>query len=109
MIEYVGKEAGPEARYLQAWLQTALPSTFVSLRGNGVTDECGSGEGKPTVVRVDKDLAVRMCAGGAEYDAGSMLQRASMPNGTEDRLLNEELGIVVHDRVFERALNHITA
>jgi len=38
-----------------------------------------------------------------------MTQRASMPPGTEEQLLNEELGIVVHDRVFERALNHITA
>jgi hypothetical protein len=61
------------------------------------------------VVRIDKDLLVRMCKGGAEYDTGSMTQRASMPPGTEDRLLSEELGIVVHDRVFERALNHITA
>jgi hypothetical protein len=38
-----------------------------------------------------------------------MKQRASMPPGTEEHLLNEELGIVVHDRAFERALNHITA
>ena len=108
MIEYGGKEAGPEARYLQAWLKTSLPEAFVSLRGNGAADECG-GEGKPTVVRVDEDLAVRLCAGGAEYDAGTMVQRASMPAGNEAQLLNEELGIVVHDRVFERALNHITA
>lgn len=108
-IEYTGKEAGPETRYLQAWLQTALPDTFVSLRGNGQTDDCNSGDGKPTVVRVDKDIAVRMCTGGADYDAGAMRQRASMPPRTEEQLLNEELGIVVHDRVFERALNHITA
>jgi len=108
-IEYAGKEAGPETRYLQAWLQTALPDTFVSLRGNGLPSDCDAPEGKPAVVRVDKDLAVRLCAGGAEYDAGAMWQRASMPEGTEEHLLNEELGIVVHDRVFERALNHITA
>jgi hypothetical protein len=104
VIEYAGKEAGPEARYLQAWLQTALPGAYVSLRGNGTADD-----GKPVVVRVDKDLVVRLCKGGAEYEMGRMKQRASMPAGTDDRLLNEELGIVVHDRVFERALNHITA
>jgi glucose-6-phosphate dehydrogenase assembly protein OpcA len=107
-IEYGGKEAGPEARYLKAWLETALPRTFVSLRGSGPTDDCRAGEGKLAAVKVDRDLTVRLCPGGAEYDAGAMRQRASMPPGTEDQLLNEELGIVVHDRVFERALNHIT-
>ena len=109
VIEYAGKEAGPETRYFQAWLQTALPEAFVSIRGGGSTEECGTGDGKPTAVRVDKDLVVRMCRGGAEYEAGAMKQRASMPAGTEEQLLNEELGIVAHDRVFERALNHITA
>jgi glucose-6-phosphate dehydrogenase assembly protein OpcA len=108
-IEYGGKEAGPEVRYLEAWLETALPGTLVSLRGTGPSDDCRAAEGKLAAIRVDKDLAVRLCPGGAEYDAGAMRQRASMPPGTDDQLLNEELGIVVHDRVFERALNHITA
>jgi hypothetical protein len=104
VIEYTGKEAGAEARYLQAWLQTCLPDAFVSLRGSGTP-----GEGKPVVVRVDRDLVVRLCKGGAEYGTGPTMQRASMPPDPEEQLLNEELGIVVHDRVFERALNHITA
>jgi hypothetical protein len=104
VIEYTGKEAGPETRYLQAWLETALPDAFISLRGTG-----SGGQGRPAVVRIDKDLAVRLCSGGADYDAGLMSHHASMPDGTEEQLLSEELGIVVHDRVFERALNHITA
>lgn len=104
VIEYAGKEAGPEARYLQAWLETSLPDSFVSLRGNGLPDG-----GTPAVIRIDKDVVVRFCCGGAEYETGGIKQRASMPPGAEDQLLNEELGIVVHDRVFERALNHITA
>ena len=103
-IEYGGREAGPETRYLQAWLQTTLPDANVSLRGNGGVEEgCLAG------IRVDDDLHVRLCRGGAEYEVGAMKQRASMPPGTEDQLLNEELGIVVHDRAFERALNRITA
>ncbi len=103
-IEYSGKEAGPEVRYLQAWLETSLPDSIVSLRGNATADG-----GRLAVVRIDKDMVVRLCRGGAEYETGSMTQRASMPAGTEDELLNEELGIVVHDRAVERALNHITA
>jgi hypothetical protein len=109
VIEYAGKEAGAETRYLQAWLETALAGVLISLRGNATMDDCDAGYGQPTVVHVDKDLVVRLCPGGAEYDAGAMRQRASMRPGTEDQLLSEELGIVVHDRVFERALNHITA
>jgi glucose-6-phosphate dehydrogenase assembly protein OpcA len=104
VIEYGGREAGPEARYLQAWLQTALPGVNVSLRGSAMAES-----GRLTGVRVDDDLRVRLCRGGAEYESGAMKQRASMPPGNEDQLLNEELGIVVHDRAFERALNHITA
>jgi hypothetical protein len=108
-IEYTGKETGPETRYLRAWLETALPSAVVSLRGNAPSDRCGPGIGKPAVIRIDKDLVVSLCPGGAEFDAGNMRQRASMPDSTVENLLSEELGIVVHDRVFERALNHITA
>ena len=104
VIEYPGREASPEARYLQAWLQTALRDCTISLRG-GPREDCSG----IAVVRVDQDLVIRVCKGGAEYETGSMTQRASMPDATEEQLLNEELGIVVHDRVFERALNHITA
>ncbi|HVV45277.1 MAG TPA: glucose-6-phosphate dehydrogenase assembly protein OpcA [Bryobacteraceae bacterium] len=103
-IEYGGREAGPEARYLQAWLQTALPEANVALRGNAGVDE-----GCLAAVRVDDDFSVHLCRGGAEYEVGALKQRASMPPGTEEQLLNEELGIVVHDRAFELALNHITA
>ena len=57
VIEYRGTEAGPETRYLQAWLQTALPDAVVSLRGNADGGQrCGL-----VVVRVDKDLMVRLC------------------------------------------------
>ena len=33
-IEYAGKEAGPEARYLEAWLESSLPDHDVGLKGN---------------------------------------------------------------------------
>jgi len=103
-VEHARHEVSPEARYLQAWLQTALRDCAISLR-SGMREDCSG----IAVVRVDQDLVVRVCKGGAEYETGSMTQRASMPDATEEQLLSEELGIVVHDRVFECALNHITA
>ena len=102
-IEYCGKEAGAEARYLEAWLDSGLPGTRVGLKGDG-----GAGEGKASAIRID-DLVVKLGDGVAECDIGKLHQRSTLPKGTDEELLNVELSIVVHDRVFEQALNKITA
>ncbi len=103
-LEYAGREAGPEARYLQAWLASALPDTRVALKGDGSV-----GAGNPVAVRVGDDLSVTLCGGGAEVKLGALSQRASFSHSSTEELLSIELGIVVHDQVFERALNRITA
>jgi glucose-6-phosphate dehydrogenase assembly protein OpcA len=104
VIEYAGREAGPQARYLEAWLESALPSTKVGFRGTG-----GDGRGTVSAISVDNNLTIRVTDGGAEYDIGGLHQRAALSKGTDEELLNVELSIVVHDPVFERALNRITA
>jgi hypothetical protein len=58
---------------------------------------------------VDDNLTITLSQGAAEYDIGNLHQRASMSSGTDEELLNTELSIVVHDQVFETALNKITA
>jgi glucose-6-phosphate dehydrogenase assembly protein OpcA len=103
-IEYSGREAAPEARYLEAWLESALPATRVGLKGTG-----GDGRGKLSAIKVDQDLHIRLVDCGAEYDISGMHQRAAMSKCTDEELLNIELSIVIHDPVFERALNRITA
>ena len=104
VVEYAGREAGPEARYIEAWLESCLPATKVGLKGDG-----GSGEGKPTTIRVDGKLAINLGPACAEYEIDGMKHRASFGKGSEEELLNAELAIVIHDKVFERALNRITA
>jgi hypothetical protein len=104
VIEYAGREASAETRYLLAWLESSLCSAKVGLKGSG-----GDGAGKASAVRVDSDLSIRIADGAAEYDIGGLHQRASFGPGTDEELLNVELGIVVHDPVFERSLNRITA
>ncbi|MEP6715115.1 MAG: glucose-6-phosphate dehydrogenase assembly protein OpcA [Terriglobia bacterium] len=104
LIEYAGKEAGPESRYLEAWLASSLEGCQVGLKGSG-----GAGDGKPRAIHVDTDLAVEIGHGAAEYDIGTLHRRASMSACSDQELLNSELSIVGHDLVFERALNHITA
>ncbi len=104
-VEYAGREAGAESRYLEAWLASSLDGCSVGLKGSGEE----AGDGKPCAIRVDDDLEVEICHGAAEYVLGTLHQRASLSPCTDEQLLNSELSIVVHDRVFERALNHITA
>jgi glucose-6-phosphate dehydrogenase assembly protein OpcA len=103
-IEYAGREAGPETRYLEAWLDGALPDTKVRIKGSG-----GEGPGTPLVIRIDDTIVIRPGVGCAEIEMGQLKQRASLAVGRDDELLNAELKIVVHDPVFERALNRITA
>jgi glucose-6-phosphate dehydrogenase assembly protein OpcA len=103
-VEYDGKEAGPETRYLHAWLESCLPDTRVTLKGSG-----SAGTGKPCTIRVDSDLTVQLTKGCAEIERGHVRQWANLPVGTDEELLNAELSIVVHDRIFERVLNQITA
>jgi glucose-6-phosphate dehydrogenase assembly protein OpcA len=103
-VEYDGKEAGPEARYLEAWLQSSLPNTRVGLKGSGK-----SNSGKPSVVLVDSDLTIQFSSAGADIERNGVRLWANLPAPTDEELLNTELSIVVHDRVFERVLNQITA
>ncbi len=104
VLEYAGREAAPETRYLLAWLESSLCSAKIGLKGSG-----GDGAGKVSAVLVDSDLSIRVADGAAEYDIGGLHQRAAFGPGGDEALLNVELGIVVHDPVFERTLNRITA
>jgi len=103
-IEYSGREAGPETRYLEAWLDGGLPDTHVRIKSGG-----GEGLGTPLVIRIDDTIVSRPGVGCAEIEMGALKQRASLAVGRDDELLSAELKIVVHDPVFERALNRITA
>lgn len=104
MVEYEGKEAGPETRYLEAWLEASLPNARVGMKGSG-----NHGSGKPVLVRVDLDLTVQFGAAGVDIERAGTKQWANLPASTDEELLNTELSIVVHDPVFEKVLNQITA
>ncbi|MDE3194836.1 MAG: glucose-6-phosphate dehydrogenase assembly protein OpcA [Acidobacteriota bacterium] len=103
-IEYAGRDAGPAPLYLEAWLESALPSTKVGLRGTG-----SDVHGRITAITVDDDLRIDIADGAAEYELDGLRQRASFAKGSDEELLNIELGIPLHDEVFEQSLNRITA
>lgn len=103
-IEYSGSEAPPEAKYMQAWLRTSLRSATVDLRR---VDSGGAARIK--AIRIDPDIFVRVEANCAEYEIGSLRQRANLSECAEGDLLNEELNIMTHDRIFEQVLQRMTA
>ena len=58
----------------------------------------------PSGVEIDDDIRIALHPGAAEYQAGSLRQTAKFKSGSDFDLLNEELGITVHDPIFEIAL-----
>jgi glucose-6-phosphate dehydrogenase assembly protein OpcA len=103
-IEYSGSEASPEAKYMQAWLRRELRSAAVDLRRVDSTSPV-----KIKAIRIDPDIHLRIESNCAEYETGSLRQRANLSECSEGDLLNEELNIMTHDRIFERALERMTA
>jgi glucose-6-phosphate dehydrogenase assembly protein OpcA len=103
-IEFSTGEAGPEVRYIQAWLRTAMVSAAVNLRR---VDPAGAP--KRQTIRIEPDIRVRVEENCAEYEAGSLRQRGNLPATSESDLLSEELNIMTHDRTYERALQRMTA
>jgi glucose-6-phosphate dehydrogenase assembly protein OpcA len=106
-IEYSGNEAGPEVKYLQAWFRSELKSasatTSVDLRRVGPENEA-----KLKAIRIDPDIYMRVEASCAEYETGTLKQRANLSGCSESDLLCEELNIMAHDRIFERTLQRMT-
>ncbi len=108
-IDYSGGEAPAGVRYLQAWLRAELGSAEVDLHR---VDAAGAPKIRAIHIMPGAsgaEIHIRALEGCAEYETGSMKQRANMPECTESDLLSEELNIMSHDRIFERALQRMTA
>lgn len=104
-IGVAGSEIPPEARYLQAWLRSELRSAKVIVRRGD-----SGGPAKLKGVHIDPDVYIRMQDNCAEYETGALTrQRANLSECSEIDLLNEELSIMTHDRLFERVLQRMTA
>jgi glucose-6-phosphate dehydrogenase assembly protein OpcA len=110
-IELSGSDIPAEAKYLQAWLRTELRSADVLIRRMD-PNECSEISG----IRIGTDIHIRVESDCAEYESGSLRQRANLsagtsstsPHGPEADLLSEEVSIMTHDRVFERVLQRMT-
>lgn len=102
-IDYAGAEPSPGARYLQAWLRCEIPGIDVDLHR---IDSAGRGEIK--AIRITPDISIQIKPNCAEFETGSLRQRANLPGCADYELLNEELNIMTHDPVYERALTRMS-
>lgn len=102
-IDYAGEEPSAGARYLQGWLRCEMPDIDVDLHR---IDSAGRGEIK--AIRIQPDLNIQVKRNCAEYESGSLRQRANLPGCADHELLNEELNIMTHDPVYERALTRMS-
>jgi glucose-6-phosphate dehydrogenase assembly protein OpcA len=109
-IELSASEVPPEAKYLQAWFRSELRFADVPIRRMDPGDFS-----HVTGIRIGSDIHIRVESDCAEYETGSLRQRANLSGGAfsteqspEADLLSEELSIMTHDRVFERVLQRMT-
>ncbi len=117
LIQYSGAEPSAGARYMQAWLRTGLPDAEVDLRSANP-----DGAGEIVQIRVDEAghtlsrttdpsawaLSIKLQRGCAEFEMGTLHQRANLAGGEDHDLLGEELGIMSRDRIYERALQRMS-
>ncbi len=102
-IDFSGTEASPGARYMQAWFRSEIPGIDAALHR---IDTAGRGEMK--AIRIDPDLNIQLGPNCAEYEIGTLRQRANLPECADCDLLREELNIMTHDGAFERALQRMS-
>jgi glucose-6-phosphate dehydrogenase assembly protein OpcA len=107
-IEHGGREVPPAARYLQAWLRSEIPTARVDAHA---TEEPADGHRPgPSIraVRIGPGMSIHAGSNCADFEIAGIRQHANVPECSETDLLNEELGIIRHDPVFERALQRMT-
>jgi|SRR5665213_635653 len=101
-VTFGGPAVTTGARYFAGWIRTALPGARVTLE---------SGEGAPglrslTLTTASDHLAISL--GGdhcVEVSGCGRHYRSLLPSASEEELMQEELGILGPDPVYERALS----
>lgn len=100
-VDYCAAEPTADVRYLAGWIESIYPGQRVTMRRV-------EGTGNIREVRIEPGIQVNLGGSCADFQLGSLKEHASFHSGSDYDLLNEELRIAVHDRVFERVLRQVT-
>ncbi len=100
-VDYCSAQPTADVLYLAGWIESIYPGRRVALRHV-------EGSGNIREVRIEPGIQVNLSGGCADFRLGRLKEHASFHGGGDYDLLNEELRIAVHDRVFERVLRQVT-
>ena len=104
-VTFGGQTVTTDARYFAAWIRTALPASRVTIQsGDGpsglrsVTLSTASAAAADSLtIALGGDQCVEVSGYGRHY-------RLLLPSASEEALMQEELGILGPDAVYDRAL-----
>ncbi|MBZ5631942.1 MAG: glucose-6-phosphate dehydrogenase assembly protein OpcA [Acidobacteriia bacterium] len=100
-VTFGGPAVTTEARYFAAWIRTSLPGARVTLSSGdgppGLRSVMLSTASDSLTIALGSDHCVEVSGCGRHY-------RSLLPSASEEALMQEELGILGPDPVYERAL-----
>lgn len=101
-VTFGGPSVTTSARYFAAWIRTSLPGARVTLQSAdgpaGLRSVILSSASEKLTIALDGDHCVEVSGCGRQY-------RSQLPSVSEEALMQEELGILGPDPVYERALS----
>jgi glucose-6-phosphate dehydrogenase assembly protein OpcA len=104
-VTFGGPAVTTDARYFAAWIRTALPAARVTIQaGEGSTglrsvtlSTASAGAADSLTIALGGEQCVEVSGCGRHY-------RLALPSASEEALMQEELGILGPDAVYDRAL-----
>ena len=100
-VTFGGPAVTTDARYFAAWIRTALPAARVTIQSgegsSGLRSVTLSAAADSLTIALGGEQCVEVSGCGRHY-------RLALPSASEEALMQEELGILGPDAVYDRAL-----
>ena len=105
-VTFSGPSVTTCARYFAAWIRTALPGARVTIGSSGSAEDDRRGLRSVTLSTATDNLTIRLGSDHCvEVSGCGRHYRSQLPSTSEEALMQEELGILGPDAVYERALS----
>ena len=105
-VTFGGPSVTTSTRYFAAWIRTALPAVRVTIASQGL-ENGPPGLRSVTLSTATDSLSITRGSDNCVEVSGCGRQyRSLLPSTSEDALMQEELGILGPDLVYERALTN---
>jgi Glucose-6-phosphate dehydrogenase subunit C-terminal domain/Glucose-6-phosphate dehydrogenase subunit N-terminal domain len=103
-VTFGGPSVTTGARYFSGWIRTALPAARVTIGSDG-SEDSEPGLRSVTLATASDSLTIALGSDHCvEVSGCGRHYRSMLPSASEEALMQEELGILGSDPVYERAL-----